>query len=42
MTVSWPEAVPAALAAMFWLVVAGVPACYALGLRGIAAWCAAP
>lgn len=42
MTVNWPEAVPAALAAMFWLVGAGVPACYALGLRGIAAWCAAP
>lgn len=42
MTVSWPEAVPAALAAMFWLVGVGVPACYALGLRGIAAWCVAP
>ena len=42
MTVSWPEAVPAAVAAVFWLVGAGVPACYALGLRGVTASCAAP
>lgn len=42
MTVNWAEAAPAALAAMFWLVGFGVPASYALGLRGLAAWCTAP
>lgn len=42
MNVSWWEAIPAVVAAAGWLVVAGVPGCYALGLRGIAAWATAP
>ena len=42
MTVNWAEASPAALAAVFWLVGCGVPASYALGLRGFAPWCTAP
>jgi hypothetical protein len=42
MIVSWLEAAPAAIAAMLWLLGAGVPVCYALGLRGIATWCVAP
>ncbi len=41
-SVTWLEATPAALAAAVTLVLAGVPACYALGLRGIAAWGTAP
>ncbi|TDD07559.1 hypothetical protein E1181_09025 [Saccharopolyspora terrae] len=41
-SVSWLAATPAVLAAAVTLVLAGVPACYALGLRGIAAWGTAP
>ena len=42
MNMSWADAMPAAAAAAATLFVAGIPACYALGLRGIAAWSAAP
>lgn len=41
-SVSWWAATPAALAAVVTLVLAGAPACYGLGLRGIAAWGTAP
>src|SRR5262245_15299472 len=35
---SWVAAAPAALVAVGWLLLPGLPITYALGLRGIAAW----
>lgn len=39
---TWLDVLPSLLAAAAWLLVPGVLACYALGLRGLVAWGAAP
>lgn len=39
---SWWEAVPIALLAAAWLLLPGLPAAYAIGLRGLAAWAIGP
>lgn len=39
---SWLEAIPSLLTATLWLLIPGVLTGYAFGLRGIAAWAAAP
>src|SRR5438067_9801808 len=37
-SMSWVDAAPAALVALAWLLLPGLPVGYALGLRGVAAW----
>jgi len=39
---TWLSAAPVALLAAVWLLVPGLPATYALGLRGVTAWAVAP
>lgn len=39
---SWLSAAPVALLAVVWLLAPGLPASYALGLRGVTAWAVAP
>ena len=39
---NWLDVVPVVLVCLGWLIVPGLLACYAIGLRGIAAWAIAP